>query len=67
MPANQLQTSKRRITFPVQLLDQGQEFTSLQQALTFLEFDLDERELEDGRFGRTTRTRLTSNGQGVPS
>ncbi len=25
MPANPLQTSKRRITFPIQLLDQGQE------------------------------------------
>jgi hypothetical protein len=50
-----INTLKRRIVFPIRLLDQGQSVADLHKALAFLEFDVVEREVKEQRFSRTTR------------
>ncbi len=48
-------TSRRRITFPLQLPAQGEAVADLHQALSFLKFEVAQREIEKQSLGRTTR------------
>ncbi|MGH8604144.1 MAG: peptidoglycan-binding domain-containing protein, partial [Gammaproteobacteria bacterium] len=48
-------TRRRPITSPLHLLEHSEEVAGLHSALTFLKFDVDEREIKKKMFGRTAR------------
>lgn len=46
---------RRLISFPIVLLNKGEQVANLQDALRFLEFEIADKEVEQSRFGKTTR------------